>query len=1244
MKINKILKILLLIIIISTQQLNALDQNALEEAESLETGGEPLSAEMEYIGIFEECIEEYLAGKDQSYNIAVCEFLLEKIKGLAKFTGENNDALKMIEKVKKTDLPYPLASKIILTEIKLKQQSGNVNDIKDLASSLNFIASFIVELPESNEISNFSSIAPDYKAPLGLIFKGKPDKEFNAYFIIESSEDADVALHFGSSTPIEIMLNSQKILKTRATRRAIPDQQAIGLKLQKGKNLVSIKCQNKPETCLYLRLTNPDGSSINSPNIIINEFPSVTGEELAKLKSETTNSERLLPPEINTGAEQYLASLYSSDKTNHRVAYFLGYLLLTRESLADNPQAVHHLLLSAARYNPDTAIYLMAIAEANDESKKFAADREENMRRMSLEKAIKIDPGNILARAELARYYLVSQNSPERAEEYITQALKINPIAVIPNIVLYDIYKARGWDSRALQVSTEAAKRDPENPSVQMLLGQAEIQSGTIDNSLSAFEASYKQDSTNPSTSINIFRLLTRKGEVSKAKDFARLHLELAPYDIKLREEYIDLLLSTDDQSTLREITKAREIFPSSNNFTKKLADYYATLGNDKEQSIKYFKQALKYNPGDLKLRRYLEFKGIKKNSPIKSIQDIQSYVAKESTGRIPAGSDKVYILSEKYDKLSQGGIRSRTVHLIIQVFSKNGAEVLKNYPIWYDKETEKTNIELAKVVHTDGSTSLAQNSEVNRQGNKGVVVINFPALDAGDIMEIEYTVSLIKPNFFGSYFGNINLFSNTLPILESRYILSAPDTEKLYFNSTGNAPKPTVTTTEGETTYTWTMKDLPAITLNPNAPPVNELSPSIEVSTFKDWDSLAKWYWNLIKGQNIANSDITAKVKELTINCKTDKEKLEVIYKWVTTEIRNNAWEFGVHGYKPYNASTIFTRRFGDCKDKATLINVMLKIAGIDAWPMLLRSTQSDNVVKGRGLEDFSLPLLSHFNHCISYTELDGKPYYLDGTMMYRTIDSNPSTNAGATAVIIREDGAEMTSTPPYSGDSNRWIDYTGIGLNAEGTADIDFTIATTGESSMYLRAWFNNSQTWDNVLKAVCSERYGHVSAVVVEEFGSNEELDKDEEMLKGRVRIRDYAKKDGRNTITFNIPKPLLSRDGNNGGAFPSEFSVYTTTSRRSTDLILPTLYKIERHLKIEWPAGWELYEKIPKDVKIDAPFGRLSINFEKINNILKLDYILDFKKIRITSNEYPEFRKFCLKADQPSRIIFSLRPAE
>ena len=1242
--VNTYLRLFLIIFMLSSP-LYAIEPSAINEAEVLETGGEPLSAELEYIDIFEEGLDEYIQGNSQQYNLGLCEFLLEKIMQLSKFTGENRDPLEMIERAKEQpDIPATLQSRLVLAEIEIYLRQGNTKKARELAESIGFIKELLIERPDIDKLTTFSTIAPDFCLPIGLVSGVLDEKETRAHVIIKSIEESDIALHFGNSTPITISLNGVDQLRTTTKRRAIADQQAIGLHLDKGLNILTLVCQNKPTTKLYLRLTNPDGSNLNPDSVIISNQEITTIKDLDKLIATTRTDMDELPPSIKTGAEQFFASLYNSDNANHRVAYYLGYLMMMRESLADTPQAVKQLLLNAARYSPETGIYLMAIAEANDESKRFVADREENMRRMSLEKAIKLDPNNIQARAEIARYYLSSQNSPDRAEKYIDEAIKINPIAVISNTVLYDIYKTRGWDARALQVAQETAKRDPQHPLVQRILARALIDNSTIDDSLTAFEESYKQDATDNSAAINIFRLLIRTGATDKAIAFALKHLELDPYNTQLRQEYIELLLENKNKTTLTAIQTAKDLFPNSNTFTKLLGDYYATIAHDNETALKYYQEALSYDPADLKTSKYLDFKGITKESALKEIQNITEYVAKVSAGRIPSGTDKAYILSEKYDKLNLGGTRSRTTHLIVQVLTKNGATSLKRYPIWNDKETEETSVNIAKVTHPDGSSSLAQTSTIQRQGDKDITLLDFPALEAGDILEIEYTISQTKPNFFGSYFGNIQLFSNTLPILESRYILSAPKNEKLYFNSTDTVPDPEVIEGENETTYIWTMTDLPAITFNPFSPPINELSPAVEVSTFKDWNALAKWYWNLIKDQNQITPDIAAKVKDLTFGSKTDKEKLAAIFNWVTSEVRNNAWEFGVHGFKPYNAGTIFTRRFGDCKDKAILINVMAKVAGIDAWPMLLRSTQNDNVVVGRGREDLTLPLLSHFNHCISYAELDGEPYYLDGTMMFRTIDSRPSTDASAPSVIIRPSGAEITSTPPYSGDANRWVDYTGIGLNAEGTADIDFTIATTGESSMYLRAWFSNQSTWDNVLKAISTERYGHVSAVFVEDFGSNEGLDKDEEMLKGRVRIRDYAKQRSDKKLSFSIPKPILSRIGNSAGAFPSELSSYAITSKRSTDLILPTLYKVERHIKIEWPSGWELSEKLPEDVNIDTEFGRLSIAFEKINNILKLDYIMELKKVRITSKEYPSFRSFCFKADKPTRTSFTLYPEE
>ena len=1242
--IPRIRLIILTLLLLTARSAYTLEPETLAEAENLEIIGDTLSAELEYCSILEDCITEYGNSIDKASNLATAEFLLEKIIALSGLTGEIQDPLQLLEKLKAKDLPEPLLTRIALARIQLYKRLGDAAKVRSIADNLGFISTLTLQFQDNGTIAEISSIAPDYLLPLGQIFSNSRDSELTASLTLYSAEPRAIALHFGSSTPINISLNSQEIIRTTADRYAIADQQAIGLSLQKGENLLQINCRLKPTTALYLRLTTPEGKPLKSGDIQLNRQKINSPEKLAQIQQKTAKTTAPVFPAINTGAEQYFAGRFQADKSNDRIAYFLGYLLLTRSSLADSPQAARSLLLDAARNNPDNVIYLMAIAEANDESKRFVADREENMRRMSLEKAITLDPENILARAELADYYLHSQNSPERAEEFISQALKINPSAVVSNLVLYDIYMNRGWKTRALQIARDMVKRDPQNPKAQRILGLSGMENTTINEALSAFKAAYTQDATSNSTASNIFRLLLRTGDTAAAEDFAEKHLKLNPYYEQLRKEYIEMLLTDNSPKTLTAIETARRIFPNNSSFTRLLGDYYATIQNDTAKALTCYQQALKYNPANVELEKYLQFHGIIRQSPLKQIPDLQEYVSGINKDRIPPGTDRIYILNEKYDKLNPGGTSSRTVHLIIQVFSRSAAEVFKRYPIWYDKDTEQTDITTARVMHQDGSTSLAQSSGVRQRGNRGITVVDFPALDSGDILELEYTIAQTRANFFGSYFGNINLFSNTLPILESRYTITAPANRKLYFHRSPSVPEPVITENNGDTTYTWSMQDLPAITLSPNSPPITELSPVLEVSTFKDWDTLARWYWELIRDQNIPTPEIAAKVKELTLNAHTDREKLAAIYNWVTTEIRNNAWEFGVHGFKPYNAGTIFTRRFGDCKDKATLINVMAKLAGIDAWPLLLRSTQSNNSVQGRGREDFKLPLLSHFNHCISYIDLDGDPYYLDGTMMFRTIDSRPTTDAGASAVIIRPDGAEMTATPPYSGDSNRWIDYTGIGLNAEGTADMDFTIATTGDSSMYLRAWFSNHQTWDNVLKAICTERYGHVSAVVVEEFGSNAELDKDEEMLKGRVRIRNYAKKSDDGKITFKIPTPLLSQNSTGAGSLPAELSGFALTSRRSTDLLLPALYKIERHLKIEWAPGWELAEKLPEDIEIDTSFGHLSISFSLINNILKLDYIMELKETRISSAQYSEFRDFCIRADYPVRTSFTLHPAE
>ena len=60
----------------------------------------------------------------------------------------------------------------------------------------------------------------------------------------------------------------------------------------------------------------------------------------------------------------------------------------------------------------------------------------------------------------------------------------------------------------------------------------------------------------------------------------------------------------------------------------------------------------------------------------------------------------------------------------------------------------------------------------------------------------------------------------------------------------------------------------------------------------------------------------------------KTDDDKVRAIHNYVVQNTRYLHVGLGIHGWKPYRTTTCFRNRYGDCKDKAALLKVMLEEA----------------------------------------------------------------------------------------------------------------------------------------------------------------------------------------------------------------------------------------------------------------------------------------------------------------------------
>jgi hypothetical protein len=147
---------------------------------------------------------------------------------------------------------------------------------------------------------------------------------------------------------------------------------------------------------------------------------------------------------------------------------------------------------------------------------------------------------------------------------------------------------------------------------------------------------------------------------------------------------------------------------------------------------------------------------------------------------------------------------------------------------------------------------------------------------------------------------------------------------------------------------WRWEMKDTPGIDLNYVLMRPSEMAlagrmtvhygPSGSASaTQGTWQSVGEWYEGLSKDRLVSTPEIAAKAGELTAG-KTDfYDKSEAIAEFVQKQVRYFVIEIGIGGNQPHFAEEIFRNRYGDCKDKATLMSAMLSSVGIHSALMMV-------------------------------------------------------------------------------------------------------------------------------------------------------------------------------------------------------------------------------------------------------------------------------------------------------------------
>jgi hypothetical protein len=379
-----------------------------------------------------------------------------------------------------------------------------------------------------------------------------------------------------------------------------------------------------------------------------------------------------------------------------------------------------------------------------------------------------------------------------------------------------------------------------------------------------------------------------------------------------------------------------------------------------------------------------------------------------------------------------------------------------------YDVD-EKVNYFRVWTIGADEKQYMAQETDFSEQGDTSVPIMlstrkyrvaHPPAVDVGAVIVCE-SEELMAPYSHEKFW----LIQNGIPVISEALEVDLPPGGK-YADSWHrfDAVKPVEVAPDH---WRWEVKDMPALILRdvPSRPEWLALAGRMSVqwgdaavpTTDKQWQAIGQWVTTLEANRPDPSPEITAKVQQLIAGAPDFYSKLVRITESIQKDIRYFVVERGVGGLQANHASDIYRNRYGDCKDKTTLLISMLQVAGIHAYYV--------PVDHRRGVVDPKNPSLLG-DHMITAIEIpadvkdarlkavvkaaDGKRYLIfDPTDERTPVGNLPSNEQGGYGTLAAGAASQVIALPILGPDAN------GIERKGEFKLSADGTLSGTVEDA---------------------------------------------------------------------------------------------------------------------------------------------------------------------------------------------------
>jgi tetratricopeptide (TPR) repeat protein len=600
--------------------------------------------------------------------------------------------------------------------------------------------------------------------------------------------------------------------------------------------------------------------------------------------------------------------------------------------------------------------------------------------------------------------------------------------------------------------------------------------------------------------------------------------------------------------------------------------------------------------------------------------------------------ADAVVLLDEARYSFDAEGRATSTRRVVFRIAADSAvddwARIEAPWAPWYQ---EKPLIQ-ARVVSKDGTVHLldakaiteapAPEESLEMFSDNRIVRAPLPGIATGSVVE-ELISYKDKNPMYDAGTADRFYFGRWVPIRQARLVLEAPAALSLRVaNKSGIQEQKEEK--DGQVRLLYESGPMKAIDYAEwNLPYDTSAIPYVAFSTGKSWQEIAKRYSGIVDQQIAASS-----VKTPNITSAKRADVIAGILAEIQKNVRYAGVEIGESSIVPRTPADVLAHKYGDCKDKATLLVAMLRQSAIPAHVVLLRAGADLDV-------GADLPGMGQFNHAIVL--VDGpNPLWIDPTDEFARAGELPPMDQGRLALVASPQTTALITTPATDASANRSIETRTFTLSEEGKAAVTETTEATGPGDSTLRRSYISAdrKKYREQLENYAKAQYAAKSLKKLD-AGDPHDLT---QPFRLTIEVADAGRgtTDGGESAVAIFPAELL--DGLPWSLHQYEDKPEDEQStaakrmrKREHDFVFPEPYVREWHYRLLPPAGYSA-RTLPANETTKLGTATLTKEFKTTaDGAVEATFRFDSGKRRLAPAEFEEMRRLVHDVNESKALI-------